>query len=646
MATKVRDYKKLAADIKDTLGESNITSATHCATRLRLVLKANPEEEIDKKISQMPGVIQVIKAGGQYQIVIGTHAKDVYEHLSGMMTFSGEVPKVKENPLNIVVGVMSGCVAPFVYILAAAGLLQGCLIIVKLIADLVMGGSAGTAFIGSTGAGQIYDMVSWTPFTFLPAFIAIAGARHFKCNPFIALWCCLALTNPTWATIAASISEGTPLHFLFVPLTSVTYTSTVIPPILCVACLAWLEPRIEKAMPEVIKAIGTPFCCTAIMVPLTIMVIGPVSTVVANAMAAAYNILYGVLPWLASGILGAVWQVLVIFGVHWSFTPISLANYSNLGYDLLQPCMAIAVCAQTAACFGAFVKSKNSEVKTVAASAAATGLFGITEPAIYGVTLRFKKPFVCGCVGAAIGSMIASFFGTRYFVYAGLAGFLTIPNGIYNADAQANTAALGTANPGFSTGVVGLLIGTAVACVLAFVLVQIIGFDDPVEIQEDEEEEAAAPAVSDTKVFAPLTGEVVELANVPDATFAEGVLGQGLAIVPSEGKLYSPVDGLIDAVFDSKHAISIFTDTGAEMLIHVGLETVELKGQYFKPVVKNGDRVRKGDLLMEFDLDAIKQKYKTFTPVLVTNADEFSEIQPAKTSGAIKAGEPLYTAKA
>ena len=647
MATKVRDYKKLAADIKDTLGESNILSATHCATRLRLVLKENPPEEIDKKISQMPAVIQIVRAGGQYQIVIGTHAKDVYEHLSGMMTFSEDAPKVQENPLNIIVGVMSGCVAPFVYILAAAGLLQGCLIIIKLIADLIMGGSAGTAFIGSTGAGQIYDMISWTPFTFLPAFIAVAGSRHFKCNTFIALWCCLALTNPTWAGIAAAITAGTPLHFLFVPLFGVTYTSTVIPPIICVACLAWLEPKIDKAMPEVLKAIGTPFCCTAIMVPLTIMVIGPVSTVIANALAAAYNILYSFLPWLASGILGAVWQVLVIFGVHWSFTPISLANFANDGFDLLQPCMAIAVCAQTAACFGAFVKSKNADVKNVAASAAATGLFGITEPAIYGITLRFKKPFICGCIGAAIGSMIASFFGTRYFVYAGLAGFLTIPNAIFNADAQANVANLYSGDAsGFSAGVIGLLIGTAVACAIAFILVQVIGFDDPVEIQEDEEEEAAAPAVSDTKVYAPLTGEVVDLQQVPDETFAGGVLGQGLAIVPSEGKLYSPVDGRIDAVFDSKHAISIFTDTGAEMLIHVGLETVELKGQYFKPVVKTGDKVRKGDLLMEFDLDAIRQKYKTFTPVLITNADEYSAIEPVKTSGEIKAGEPLYTAKA
>ena len=181
MAKKVRDYAKLAADIKDTLGESNIVTATHCATRLRLVLKGNPDESVTKKIEQMPGVIQVIQAGGQYQIVIGTHAKDVYEHLAGMMTFSQEAPEIKENPINRAIAMMSGCIAPFVYVLAAAGLLQGILIIIRLFVDT-----------SGTGANQLYDMISWTPFTFLPVFIAVAGSRHSKCNPYIALWCCLA----------------------------------------------------------------------------------------------------------------------------------------------------------------------------------------------------------------------------------------------------------------------------------------------------------------------------------------------------------------------------------------------------------------------------------------------------------------------
>ena len=636
MAKKVRDYAKLAADIKDTIGESNIMTATHCATRLRLVLKENPTEAVTKKIEQMPGVIQIIQAGGQYQIVIGTHAKDVYEHLAGMMTFSQDAPEIKESLINRVIAMMSGCIAPFVYVLAAAGLLQGILIIIRLFVD-----------ISATGANQIYDMISWTPFTFLPVFIAVAGSRHFKCSPYIALWCCLALTNPTWATIAASISEGTPLKFFFIPLTSVTYTSTVIPPIILVAVLSWVEHKIENALPDTFKAIGTPFLCTVIMVPLTILVIGPVSTLLANGLANAYNALYSFLPWLASAILGAVWQVLVVFGVHWSFTPLSIANYANIGFDQMQPFMGIAVCAQTAACFGVFLKSRNSQIKNVAVSSAATGLFGITEPAIYGVTLRFKKPFICGCIAGAVGSIVASFFNARYFVYAGLTGFLSIPNSIYNEAAQQTCEALGTAGR-YSSSVIGVLIGTAVACVLAVILVQFVGFDDPVEIPEEEDDAASAaePALSDVTVSSPLNGELVELSNVPDATFADGILGQGVAILPSEGKLYSPVDGTVASVFDTKHAIALVTDSGAEMLIHVGLETVSLNGKHFTPKVKDGDKVKAGDLLMEFDLAAIKKDFKTFTPVLVTNADEYTSIDVIKTSGPVQVGDKLYTAKA
>jgi PTS system beta-glucosides-specific IIC component len=343
-----------------------------------------------------------------------------------------------------------------------------------------------------------------------------------------------------------------------------------------------------------------------------------------------------------------VWQILVIFGVHWSFTPISLANFSNIGYDVIQPMCQIAVCAQTAACFSAFVKTRNSELKSVSASAAATGLFGITEPAIYGVTLRFKKPFFCGCAGAAIGGIIASFFGTRYFAYAGLSGFLTIPNAIYDSVAQATCEELGTASASYSNGIVGLIIGTAVACVIAFVLVQVIGFDDPVEIPPEAMEDTAddVAAITDTAMYAPMNGEIVELSQVPDDAFAGGVLGKGIAIVPSEGKLYSPVDGVVTSVFDTKHALGLQTDSGAEILIHIGLDTVKLNGKYFDVKVSADQKVRKGDLLVEFNIAEISKLYKMHTPILVTNADDYSSFDIPKTSGQVKVGELLYTAKA
>lgn len=635
MSNNVRDYSRLAADIKDSLGENNILSATHCATRLRLTLKQPPEDSVTKKIEQMPGVIQVNQNNGQYQIVIGTHAKDVYEHLSNMITLADSAPQVKKSLLDRLIATMSGCIAPFVYIMAAAGLLQGILIIVKMFAD-----------VGNTGAAQIYNMISWTPFTFLPVFIAVSGAKHFKCNPYIALWCCMALVNPTWGNIAASISDGTALNFLFVPLTSVTYTSTVLPPIILVAVLSVVEHWLEKKLPDTIRPIGTPLLCAAIMVPLTIIVIGPVSTVVANALSSAFNILYEAIPWLASAVFGALWQILVVFGVHWSFTPISLINYSNMGYDMLQAFKGISVCAQVAACFAVFFKSRNAGIKNIAASASATGLFGITEPAIYGITLRFKKPFICGCIGSAIGCVVSSFFGTRYFVYAGLPGLLSIPNSIYTEAAAELCESLGYAGD-YTNSPIGLLIGTVVAIVSTFILVQITGFEDPVESSATKTA-PAVPAVSPMEsrppftVFAPMEGEVKPLSEVPDETFSSGVLGQGVAIIPTDGKLYAPVDGTVASVFDTKHAICLSGPCDSEILIHVGLETVGLGGKHFIPKVKDGDRVKAGDLLMEFDLSEIAREHKTITPIVVTNADDYNAITPIKTNGAIKVGEPLY----
>lgn len=630
MAQKVRDYSKLAADIVASVGESNIVTATHCATRLRLVLKETPSEAVTKKISGMPGVIQVVEKGGQYQIVIGTHAKDVYAELTKIVTVSADdAGAPKQGVFNSVIAMMSGCIAPFVYILAAAGCLQGILIIIRLFCD-----------ISGTGANQIYDMLSWTPFTFLPVMIAIAGSKHFKCNTYIAAWCALALCNPTWGSIAASIADGTPLKFFFVPLTSVTYTSTVIPPIAMVAVLAMLERKIEPKLPEVIRPIGTPLICAVVMVPLTIMVIGPISTVIANGLATAYNTLYAFLPWLASGILGGIWQVLVIFGVHWSFTPISLANYAKLGYDLLQPYQGIAVCAQTAACFGVFFKAKKMATKSVAGSAAATGLFGITEPAIYGVTLRFKKPFICGCISGAIGSIVASFFGAKMFVYNGLTGFLSIPSCIYSAEMQKNCEALGTAG-NYGSSIYGVLIGTAVAVVLAFVLVQVVGFtDDTPDEVEDAAASADLPAVEGpTTLYAPLKGEVKAISEVNDPTFASGVLGQGVAIIPVEGKLYAPCDGTVSSIFDTKHAIGVTSSDGVEMLMHIGLDTVTLEGKCFEAKVKTGDSIKKGDLLIEFDIAGIKAAgLDTITPVLVVNADDFASIEALQTSGKAAVG--------
>ncbi len=621
---QVRDYGKLAKDIKDAVGEENIISAAHCATRLRLVLKQSPSADVTAQISKMPAVIQVVEKGGQYQIVIGTHAKDVYEELTRIMQLdTSQAVEQKGSVLNRVIAAMSAVFAPFVYVLAGAGLLQGCLIIINLFAPE----------FSQTGTYSVLSFMSWTPFTFLPVLIAVTASKHFRCNTFIALWCCLALVNPDWASIAGKIAEGESIKFLFFNMAQTTYTSSVLPPLFLVLVLSYLERFVNKYIPDVIKALVTPLICTVIMVPATILIIGPLSDMLASAIATGYNFLYTNVPALAAIIIGGFWQVAVIFGVHWGVTPMILANFANNGCDSFQAVQTCAVVAQAAACFGVFIKTRNKEMKNVSLSAGLTGIFGITEPAIYGVTLRLKKPFIAGCIAGALGGLATTFFHSMYYVYAGLPGLLTIVNAI---------------SPENTMSFPGILVGCGVTIVMAILLVQIIGCDEPVAAEGDTssvEEQKTTVSTEEITIYSPLNGEVKELKEVNDPTFAGGMLGQGIAIIPSEGNLYAPFDGKVNLVFDTKHAIGLENAAGAEMLIHIGLETVNLNGKYFTPKVKVGDAVKKGDLLVAFDLNEIKKEYETVIPVLITNADSFSSIETLKTVGIVKVGEEILKAK-
>ena len=405
----------------------------------------------------MPGVIQVMEKGGQYQIVIGTHAQDVYEEMAKLLHLdASQQPEVKQGLLNRVIATMSAVFAPFVYILAAAGLVQGCLIIATTFAP---------AF-ADTGTYAVLSFISWTPFTFLPVLIAITASKHFNCNTFIAVWCCLALVNPDWTSMAARIAGGESIQFIIFNMAETTYTSTVLPPLFLVLVLSYLERFLNKVVPDIIKALAVPFICAVIMVPATILVIGPISNGLANAIAAGYNWLYNTVPALAGLIVGGFWQVIVIFGVHWGVTPMVLANFENYGFDTFQAFQTCAVIAQAAACFGVFLKSRSKDTKNVALSAGLTGIFGITEPAIYGVTLRLKKPFVAGCIGGAAGALVVALTGAKYYIYAGLPGLLTTVNTINASD------------PGSFTGE---MIAVAVTIVVTIIMVQIIGCDEPGE---------------------------------------------------------------------------------------------------------------------------------------------------------------------
>ena len=403
----------------------------------------------------------------------------------------------------------------------------------------------------------------------------------------------------------------------------ITYTSSVLPPLILVALLSKLEKFLNKHLPELIKSLLTPLICLAALVPLTIVVIDPLIQWLSNGVAAGYNLLYQMAPPIAGAVVGGVWQVIVIFGIHWGMVPIVIANFAQNGQDTLQIFIQIAVISQMAAAFGVFLKAKDKQLRTDALSAGITGIFGITEPAIYGITLPRKKPFIYGCIWAAIGSAIAAILGATQYVYAGLPGLISVVNSI----SVENPGSF----PACATGAAVTITGT-IGSILLFGC-------------EPKQKENAEHSILGQTVFSPLTGELKSLKDVNDPTFSEEILGKGIAILPKEGIVYAPFDGVVSALFDTKHAIGLTDDQGMELLIHVGLETVNLGGTHFEVHISQGDLVKKGDPLITFDLQEIQKTHDVITPVLITNADDFSEIVVQKEFGPVKAGDAILTVK-
>lgn len=628
--SKVRDYQQLAHSILEAVGgEDNIISVARCATRLRLVLKRSDAKAKDQ-VAALPGVITVVESGGQFQVVIGQHVGEVYEAFRPLVSLEdGNSDQGTEAPkgtiLNRIIATMSAVFAPFVYILAAAGILQGALILISLVFK----------DFAATGTYEVFSFISWAPFTFLPIFIAITAANHFKVNQFIAVACSAALVSPTWAEMAGRITSGESISFIGIALSGTTYTSSVLPPLFLVWLLSYLERFLNRTINEVIKPLFVPFFSMVIMVPLTILVIGPITTLGAEGIANGYNYLAENAPALAGLIIGGFWQIIVIFGVHWGVTPMVLANFEQYGRDSFQAYQTIAVIAQVGAVIGVILKTRNTETKKVGISAGLTGIFGITEPAIYGVTLRFKKPFIYGCISGAVGAVVASFFKPYYFAYAGLPGPLTLVNGI---------------NSDYPSSIVGLLIGTAIALILPIVLIQILGFGEekvvPVATAPATPmpaQEVSATLTNEETIQAPIAGQVVPLSDVPDEVFASGAMGQGVAIRPTSNTVVAPFTGSIVMIAPTKHAIGLRSASGVEVLIHVGLETVGLDGEPFTLHVEDGTHVEAGQTLLTFDAAMIERHgLQTITPVIVTNASSYAEVLTTGT-GTVEADTELLT---
>ncbi|WP_243354750.1 PTS beta-glucoside transporter subunit IIBCA [Bacillus litorisediminis] len=601
-------YEKLAKEIIELVGgEKNVTSLVHCATRLRFVLKDTSKAN-KGKLENTEGVITVKESGGQFQVVIGNTVPEVYNAIGKVSNILSE-NKAKDtsnqgkkgNIVGRTIDVISSIFAPLLGVMAGAGILKGLLLI-------------ATNFGWLDPASTTYIILAATAdslFYFLPLLLAVTTARKFEANVFTALTIAGALLYPSIITLR---TDGVETDFFGIPVTLMSYSSTVIPIILAVIAMSKLEKVCNRFIHDSVKNFLTPLISLVIILPLTLIVFGPIGVNVGNAIADGLVAVFSWSPLLAGAILGASWQLLVIFGVHWGLIPVFINNVAVYGRDGVKPATTASVFAQTGAAFGVFLKTKNKKLKALAGSTTITALFGITEPAVYGVTLRLKRPFIAGIIGGAVGGAIIGQAGTQAFA-SGAPGLLTLPI-FYGPGGQ---------------GFPGLILGIVTAFVVSAVLTYILGFEDPVEEAETDDESNETTEKSDEEVFSPLDGKVTALSNVPDPAFSSEAMGKGIAIEPASGRVVSPVNGTVTVAFKTKHAIGLVSDSGAEILIHVGIDTVQLDGQFFTSHVQQGDRVAVGDLLLEFDIDKIKEAgYQVVTPIIVTNSSSYTEIAATK----------------
>lgn len=600
------DYKITANElVKELGGNENIVNVTHCATRLRFILKDEGIVNSDA-VKRIPGVITSVQAGGQYQVVIGNHVKDAYDFVMELVDVDEKQQMDTGKKVGVfskIIDVISGIFAPFLYTLAACGILQGILGI--LVALNVMDTSGGTY--------QILNFISWTAFTFLPVLISVTAAKKFGMNTYTAVVIACALVCPDYIQM---VSAGDPVYFLGIKVQLLSYTSSVIPVILAIWIASYVQRFFDKYLPIVVRNLFSPMFTIAIMVPLTLLAFGPVGNTIGGAIGGVYNYLYGLSPIIAGIIVGGLWEVLVIFGVHWGITPVTVGNYASLGYDTFTGLQASAVFAQAGAALGVFLKTKDKEMKGVSASAAVTGLFGITEPAIYGVNLRLKKPMICGCIAGAAGGAIAGAFHAVSWGY-NMPGIATIP-AYFKA--------------GHTGEFLGFVLSIVVSFVLGTILTCVVGFEEKLEEESSESKEQAAVKTEENsesvvELACPVKGKVIPLPEVADEVFASGAMGDGVGIIPAEGQVYAPFAGDIEVMFDTGHAVGISAN-GVDVLIHIGINTVELDGKGFKAHVKQGDKVKKGDLLISFDKEYIKQQgYDSTVVFIVTEMGDKKDME-------------------
>lgn len=617
--------QELAQEILKLVGgKNNVNSVVHCATRLRFKLK-NEEIADTEALKQHQGVIQVVQSGGQYQVVIGSHVSDVYNELVEIAGFNDEESMKKDktvkngNIFNQLIDIISSIFTPFLGAMAGVGVLKGFLTLASVL------GWMST----ESGAFQILFAAADGFFQYLPLALAFTSAKKFKANPYIALAIAAALVHPE---INALAGQGN-LHFFGLPvIIGSGYLSTVLPIILAVAVQAPVERFFKKISPDFLSIILVPLLTITVMVPLTFIVIGPLGTIIGNGLGGLYNGIYNISPLVAGLVMGGLWQVFVMFGMHWGFIPIMMQNLSELHYDTMVPMLLAAVIAQAGASLAVMIMSKDPKRKALAGSGALTAVFGITEPTVYGVTLPLKKPFIAACIGGAVGGGIIAAAQVKNFSF-GLVSVLSLPGFISNVD-------------GLESNVPVAIIGTLVAVVIAFVLTFILGFDENQtdDVVQKKQTESKIDSSRQTEILvSPLTGTTLPLSQVTDEVFASGALGKGIAIEPTIGELRAPAAGVITTLFPTGHAVGLTTDSGIEILMHIGMDTVELDGLGFEKLVEQNVHVKSGELLIKFDIDKIKAAGKTvLTPIVVTNSTDYLDVLDLNQSD-VFAGEDFLT---
>lgn len=602
------DYSVTAKElIKKLGGEKNVDSLTHCMTRLRFVLK--DENGIDDKaVENIPGVMGIMKKGGQYQVIIGNNVAKCYSEINKLYGFSDTVSangkKVKRNPVTVALDFISGCMTPMIPAIIAGGLIKVLLVVL---------GPSLLNVISATGDTYIImNAIGDAAFYFLPVFIAVTASKKLGCNTYLAIMVAAMLLYPDLITLLGG--EAPTKLFGFIPVIHGSYSSSVIPAMLATILLKYVEKLVDKITPEWSKNFLKPLLIVLITAPITLCLLAPLGLVIGNGLQFVLNYIYNFAPWLAMALFAAFMPFIVMTGMHWAFVPAALLAISNPGYELmLLPAMLASNIAQAGATFAVAVKTKDSKMRQIAIPAGISALLaGVTEPAMYGVTLKLKKPMYAACIAGGVGGVIMGIVKLKAYAFA----------------TPCLTAIVQFISPDGGKNMLFACIIAALSFVLSFVLALIMTKNKAETTEETSSPKAEGSA--DLTIANPVSGEVIALSEVNDATFSSGVLGEGYAVIPTEGKVTAPFDGKVETLMDTHHALGLVSNSGIEMLIHVGLETVTLNGKYFTPKVAEGDSFKKGDVLLTFDLEAIKKEgYDTTTPVVVSNADDYAAFAPA-----------------